>query len=157
MESSKSTTIRTLRFGEISFTSGDLLEFPWGLPGFADLRRFVALSPADQPGLVWLQSVESPDVALPAADPYRIFPDYDPRLPQYVFETLEIRNQEDFSLLCILGLGKKTPTTMNLAAPVLVNLKMRRARQVMLDDGTYAVRTPVPEGSLERQGAVHPV
>ncbi len=150
-------TVETSRFGKVTFAETDLFEFPWGLPGFADLRRFLALSLAEQPSFVWLQSVDDPKVALPVADPWQIFPDYEPRMPAYATEALDVRNAEDFTVLCVVVVTKDAEEmTMNLMAPVIINLKTRRARQVMLENSSYAVRTVIPRKHLEVQGTAQP-
>lgn len=148
-------TIVTPRFGEIGYAETDVIEFPWGLPGFNDLHRFLALSLPDQPNFIWLQSVEDPKTALPAADPWQIFSDYDPRLPAYATETLELHSAEDFTILCVVVVTKDAEEmTMNLMAPIVVNLKTRRARQVMLESSSYSVRAAIPRKSIE--GAAQP-
>ena len=153
MESAR--TIATPRFGEISYADTDVIEFPWGLPGFNDLRRFLALSLPDQPNFIWLQSLEEPKTALPAADPWQIFGDYDPRLPAYATETLELQSAEDFTILCVVVVTKDAEEmTMNLMAPIVVNLKTRRARQAMLESSGYSVRAAIPRKSIE--GAAQP-
>ncbi len=150
-------TIATSRFGEVSFAQTDEIEFPWGIPGFSDLRRFLALSLDEQPGFVWLQSIDDPGVALPAADPWQFFADYEPRMPAYATETLDVRSAEDFTLLCIVVVTKDAADmTMNLLAPVVVNLKTRRARQVMMENCGYSVRTPIPRKAPLEQGAAQP-
>lgn len=154
---SPQTTIVTPRFGEVSFTETDVFVFPWGLPGFSDLRRFLALSLAEQPNFVWLQSVDDPKIALPAADPWQIFPDYEPRMPAYATEALELQNAEDFTILCIVVVTKDAEEmTMNLMAPIVLNLKTRRARQVMLENSPYSVKTPIPRKQAEAQGTAQP-
>lgn len=154
---SRITTIATPRFGEVSFTDTDVIEFPWGLPGFSDLHRFLALSLAEQPNFVWLQSLDDPAIALPAADPWQIFSDYEPKLPAYAVESLSLQNPEDFTILCIVVVTKDAAEmSMNLMAPVVVNLKSRRARQVMLENSGYSVRTAIPRKKLEAQGAAQP-
>ena len=145
MESPQTTSILTQRFGEVTFEANDLIEFPWGLPGFAHLRRFLALTLDEQPNFLWLQSADDPTVALPAADPWQMFPDYEPKLPAYATAALELRNPDDFSLLCVVVVTKDArEMTMNLLAPIVINLKSRRARQVMLENSGYSVRRPVP-------------
>lgn len=157
MESPQTMTVTTSRFGEVSFTEADVFEFPWGLPGFSDLRGFLALSLAEQPNFVWLQSVDNPEIALPAADPWQIFPDYEPRMPAYATEALELASAEDFTVLCIVVVTKDAQEmTMNLMAPLVLNLKTRRARQVMLENSSYSVRTPVPRKQPEEQGTAQP-
>ena len=103
---SPQAAIETTRFGTITFTENDVIDFPWGLPGFSDLHRFLALSLAEQPNFVWLQSLDDPKIALPAADPWQIFDDYDPRLPVYATETLELRTPQDFTILCVVVVTK---------------------------------------------------
>ncbi|HKU69059.1 MAG TPA: flagellar assembly protein FliW [Candidatus Baltobacteraceae bacterium] len=157
MESPAEMTIVTSRFGDVTFQETDVFEFPWGLPGFADQRRFLALSLAEQPSFVWLQSIDDPNLALPAADPWRIFQDYEPRIPAYATEALALQNPEDFTILCVVVVTKEAEEmTMNLMAPIVVNLKTRRARQVMLENSPYAVRTPIPRKHAEVQGTAQP-
>jgi flagellar assembly factor FliW len=150
MESPAEKTIVTSRFGEVTFADSDVFEFPWGLPGFADQRRFLALSLAEQPNFVWLQSLDDPKLALPAADPWLVFPDYEPRMPAYATEALGLQSAEDFTILCIVVVTKEAEEmTMNLMAPIVMNLKTRRARQVMLESSPYAVKTPIPRRQVE--------
>jgi flagellar assembly factor FliW len=154
---SAAMTIATSRFGEVTFSEADVFEFPWGLPGFADQRRFLALSLAEQPNFVWLQSLDDPAIALPASDPWQIFDDYEPRLPAYATEALDIRGPEDFTILCIVVVTKDAEEmTMNLMAPIILNLKTRRGRQVMLENSGYSVRTPIPRRHAEVQGTAQP-
>jgi flagellar assembly factor FliW len=146
---SQAKTIATPRFGEVTFTADDVFDFPWGLPGFSHLRHFLALSLDDQPHFVWLQSTEDPSVALPAADPWRVFPDYEPKLPPYAIESLGVQSSEDFTVLGIVVVTKDAEEmTINLMAPVVVNLKTRVGRQVMLENSGYSVRTPLPRKAV---------
>jgi flagellar assembly factor FliW len=142
---SQQTTFVTARFGEVSYAGADVIEFPWGIPGFASLRRFLALSLAEQPNFVWLQSLEDASVALPTADPWQVFPHYDPRLPGYATTALDLQQPDDFTILCVVVVTKDAQEmTMNLLAPIVVNLKTRRARQVMLENSGYSVREAIP-------------
>lgn len=144
MESQKSTFL-TVRFGEVPFVESDVIEFPWGIPGFASLRRFLALSLAEQPNLVWLQSLEEPGVALPTADPWGAFPNYDPRLPDYATQALDLRQPENVNVLCVVVVAPDgREVTMNLLAPIVVNLESRQARQVMLENSGYSASEAIP-------------
>ena len=148
MDGAQTTTIETPRFGKVSFVQSDVIEFPWGLPGFADARRFLALSLADQPNFVWLQSLDDTSLALPCSDPWQIFPDYDPKLPGYATAALELEHPDDFSILCVVVVTKGAEEmTMNLLAPVIINLRTRRGRQVMLESSEYSVRERIPRKS----------
>lgn len=145
METAQTLTVPTTRFGEVSYAESELLTFPWGIPGFEDARRFLALSLDDQPHFVWLQSVDDPSLALPCSDPWQVFAEYEPRLPAYVVSALDLQNPDDFTILNVVVVTKDAQEmTMNLLAPVVVNLKTRRARQVMLENSGYSAREPIP-------------
>lgn len=148
------TTIDLPRFGEFTYADSEVIEFPWGIPGFSKLHRFIALQLDEQPRFVWLQSLEDLSVALPTADPWSVFPDYEPKLPPYAMTALELSSPADFAILCVLVVTKDAADmTMNLLAPVIVNLKTRRGRQVTLEGTDYSIRTPVPriQAAGERQ------
>ncbi len=146
------TTIEFPRFGECSFADNDVIEFPWGLPGFPTLRRWLALTVESQSSFVWLQSIDDPSVALPTSDPYYIFEDYDPKLPPYAIAALDIASASEFTLLCVVVVTDgDEEMTMNLMAPIAVNLRTRKARQIMLENAGFSVRQPIP-----RKKAVEP-
>ena len=68
------TNVETFpRFGECSYLDSEVLEFPWGLPGFAHLRRFIVLQVGGQDGFIWLQSLDDVQIALPLTDPWSLF------------------------------------------------------------------------------------
>lgn len=139
------TTLDLPRFGEFTYADSEIIEFPSGIPGFSNLRRFVAIQLDEQPNFVWLQSLDDLKVALPTGDPWLIFPDYDPKLPAYATSALGIKSPEDFAVLCVVVVTKGAQDmTMNLLAPVIINLKTRLGLQIMLDGSDYAVRTPIP-------------
>ncbi|MDQ2865186.1 MAG: flagellar assembly protein FliW [Candidatus Eremiobacteraeota bacterium] len=133
------------RFGECSFSEADVISFPWGLPGFPNLRRWLALTVESQNSFVWLQSVDDVKIALPTADPYSVFGDYNPKLPAYAATALDIAEASDFTVLCVMVVTEDADEmTMNLFAPIVVNLRSRTARQVVLENSGFSVRQPVP-------------
>jgi flagellar assembly factor FliW len=78
-------------------------------------------------------------------------------LPAYATEALDIHGPEDFTILCIVVVTKDAEEmTMNLMAPIILNLKTRRGRQVMLENSGYSVRTPIPRRHAEVQGTAQP-
>ncbi len=142
------------RFGTVTYLESEVLSFPWGLPGFGNLRRFVALSLEGQEKFVWLQSLDDLGVAIPTTDPWQIFADYDPCLPAYAAGSLEIERPEEFVTLCVVVVtAGAAEMTMNLLAPIVVNLRTRTARQITLETGGYSVRTPIPRKASATAGA----
>jgi len=145
VDTEREITVELPRFGSCSYRESEVLSFPWGLPGFASLRRFIALNLEGQEKFVWLQSLDDPSVAIPTADPWTIFADYAPHLPPYATSSLELRGPDDFATLCVVVVTPgAAEMTMNLLAPVVVNLRTRTGRQITLETGGYSVRTPIP-------------
>jgi flagellar assembly factor FliW len=138
-------TVELPRFGTCTYRESEVLTFPWGLPGFANLRRFIALNLDGQEKFVWLQSLDDPSVALPTGDPWAMFEEYAPQLPHYAKSSLELQKPEDFVTLCVVVVTPgAVEMTMNLLAPIVVNLRTRTGRQITLETGGYSVRTPIP-------------
>lgn len=145
METAQTTTKEFPRFGACTFSDADVIEFPWGLPGFPNLRRWLALTVESQNSFVWLQSIDDVKIALPSTDPYFMFDDYDPKLPAYAAAALEIASPSDFTVLCVVVVTENAEEmTINLFAPIVINLRTRKARQVVLENSGFSVRQPVP-------------
>jgi len=154
MEQLQTTTVHCPKLGEVTYAESDVINFPWGLPGFPSLRRWLVLCVDSQPAYVWLQSLEDLKVAIPAADPWAIFRDYDPKLPPYAFIALDVKEATDFTLLCVVVVTPHAEElTMNLMAPIVINLRSRNARQVVLDGSAYSVKEPIPRKSPAPQPA----
>ena len=144
-ESVQATLVNLPRFGDLAYRESDVIEFPWGIPGFPKLHRWLFLTLDSQPSFVWLQSLDDPGVALPTANPWMIFEDYDPVMPPYAFAALEVAGAQEFTYLCVTIVSKGAQEmTMNLAAPILVNLRTRKAAQITLEGSPYSIRQPIP-------------
>nr|MDP9105918.1 flagellar assembly protein FliW [Candidatus Eremiobacteraeota bacterium] len=93
-------------------------------------------------------------IALPTADPWQIFDDYSPQLPPYAVSSLNLDRPEDFVTLCVVVVSPGAEEmTMNLLAPVVINLQTRTGRQVTLETGGYSIRTPIPRKAPSPAGA----
>jgi flagellar assembly factor FliW len=143
-ELEKTTTINLPRFGVCTYGDSEVIRFPWGLPGFAAMRRFLVISVDGEQGYVWLQSLDDRSVAIPLCDPWSLFDDYEAPLPLYAKQSLEIETADSFCLMCVLvARESEAETTINLLAPIVINLESRIGRQVTLENQRYSVRTPV--------------
>lgn len=121
-----------------------VIELVQPMPGFADRHRF-ALVQVDEDGLLCsLRSLDDPDLRFLVVPPMPFFPDYAPEVGDDVVEQLGIDSVDDILLLVVLTAGPSLETsTANLAAPVLVNLRTRRAQQVILADPGLSVTAPL--------------
>ena len=123
-----------------------VLTFAEGLVGCPAWRRFVLLEDADDPGQVaLLQCLDEPSVSFLVTDPRLIRPDYRAALGPEDRAALGLDGTVEPVLLCILHYRAETrEVTANLLGPLVINPQTRRGRQVVLTEGGYSARFPVP-------------
>ena len=128
----------TSHFGRISVESDDVLSFPAGLLGMEDCRRWVLLADLQNDAVAWMQSIDRPAVAVAVVTPRRFVPDYQMRIPRHELAPLQLADVKHAKVLLIMG---KTDgaMTLNLKAPLVVNLDRRIGRQV-ITNGDLPVR-----------------
>ncbi len=122
--------INTTKFGRIEVDAGDVLHFASGLPGFEDCRDWALLADSSNDALGWLQSVSRGDVALAVVSPRRFVPDYQVRIPRSELTPLAIADIRQAQVVVVVGTNGRT-LTLNLKAPIVINLETRRGRQVV--------------------------
>ena len=122
--------INTSRFGRIDVAAGDVLRFPSGLPGLEDCREWALLADAANDALGWLQSTSRGDVALAVVSPRRFVPDYQVRIPRSELTPLDVADVRQAQVVVVVGTNG-TSLTLNLKAPIVINLEARTGRQVV--------------------------
>lgn len=135
--------IETKYHGTQEIGPEDILKFDSGIPGFPEEKEFVLL-PLDESTLSVLQSVETSEIGFVVADPFSFFPEYDFQLGESTVEQLKLSKPEDavvFTILTVQDPFEKT--TANLQAPVVINTKNNRAKQVILNEGNYKTKHPL--------------
>ena len=125
--------IQTTRFASVAIEAEDILHFPAGLAGLEDCRYWVLLADAGNDALGWLQSTSRPEVALAVVTPRRFVPDYQVRLVRADLAPLDILHGRDAKVLVIVGKNERS-ITLNLKAPLLLNLDRRLGRQVVVSN-----------------------
>lgn len=135
--------IQSKRLGTVDVDEADIIEFPSGLVGLGERRRFVLMEFGDGIPLGWLQDVDDGDFGLPVGDPGLFVPEYNVEVGRGEIAELDLSDLEDAVLLVVTTIAAGgTAVTGNLRAPLVVNLQNRRARQVVLDTD-LPLRAPV--------------
>ena len=136
--------IQTTRFGPLTIESEDLLYFPAGLMGMEECRRWVLLQDVHSDAMAWLQSAERAEIAVAVVSPRRFVPDYRIRVARPEIEPLELGDVRWAEVLVIVGRTDRS-ITLNLRAPLLVNLARRLGRQV-ITNGDLPIRYELAHG-----------
>jgi flagellar assembly factor FliW len=125
--------ISTTRFGMLAVDVDDLLHFPHGLIGFEDCQHWVLLADLHSSAVGWLQSVDRPATALAVVSPRRFRQDYRVQVAQGQLDSLALTERDRVYVLCVVS-KQDGCCTMNLRAPILVNLDRRLGCQVVTRD-----------------------
>ena len=147
--------IKTARFGEVSYNEEDVLFFPRGIPAFESNHKWI-LAGSDDSAIKWLQNIEDGDLALPVTSPDAVRPDYNARIPEDELKLVGSVNPADLALLIVVSIPRSAPWNMtaNLRAPILINLKTRKAVQVIALNEEYPIRHVIfPEDVRESMKA----
>ena len=136
--------IKTKYHGEITIDERQIIHFENGLPGFLEEKQFIILPLTDDQIYLILQSIQTPEIAFVITNPFFFYKDYEFKLEDGVVEQLEIKEPGDvqvFNILTIYDPFEKT--TINLQAPIVINTKNNRAKQVILNYDHYTTREPL--------------
>ena len=132
--------IDTTRFGTIEIAEEQLFEFPMGLLGFSNQKRYVVLDHAPDSPLKWLQSVDDGSLAFIITDPLFFVPTY--RVSARKSELEVINPVEEQLVLSVIMTVPENPQDMsaNLMAPLIFNMENRTAMQYVLTKQKYPVK-----------------
>lgn len=125
--------IRTTRFGTVTIDPADVLSFPHGLIGFRESQRFVLLPDTKSGALGWLQSCTQSELALAVVSPRRFVPNYQVRVAAGLLGSLQLEAIDRAYILCVVA-PNDGQLTMNLRAPLVINLDRRLGRQIVTTD-----------------------
>ncbi|HXB75502.1 MAG TPA: flagellar assembly protein FliW [Candidatus Acidoferrales bacterium] len=135
--------LETKHFGKLSYEEDSELEFPLGLPGFDDRKRFVAVHIVENDPLIYLQSLEDPELCFITMPILAIDPQYRLKVSGETLEHLGLsstrqpRIGDDVMCLSVLSIRETGPTA-NLLAPIVVNLRNRKAVQALAPESDYS-------------------
>lgn len=127
-----------------------VLTFPAGLAGFETLRDFRLFEPTGGYPLRFLQSLDQPEISFVCMDAAAIKLDYEVPLKEEDAAFLAIESPEDALVLALVVVPEDPrQMTANLAGPLVINKKSRKARQVMLDTRQFPLQHPVFGGQQD--------
>jgi len=145
--------IRTERFGELEAGEDRVIHFTVGMPGFCHLYRYVLIEERERLPFRWLQAVDDPGLAFLVIRPEDFMPAYAPPIPEADLKGLGLESLQEAEVYCLVAVPEDPrEMTANLRAPVVINPRNRKARQVILADGRYALKHRILEEMLMAAG-----
>ena len=151
--------VNTRLFGEVEIADDKIITLDKGIVGFPDLKRFTLIYDTekdDQTAIMWFQSLDEPQFAMPVAVPGDIVPEYNPTVNDELLAPLGELNEDNLYVLVTVKVPKNIEEmTINLKAPIIINTDTLKGGQLIVEDD-YEVRYPVYEilkAAKERAGA----
>ena len=136
--------IETKYHGVREYLDQDIITFKKGLPGFENLKKFILFSVEGNDFFSILHSVEDKEIGFTVVSPFNIVKSYEINLEDLVLENLNINKQEDVVLLNTVTLNSKIENiTINLKAPIVINIKERLGEQIIIDKNEYSIKYPL--------------
>lgn len=148
---------KTKWFGTIEVGDDKIITFEKGIIGFENNKKFTIIfdsEKGDNPGLVWLQSLDDPALALPIMPPEIVIDNYDPIVEDELIYSLG-ENVKDDALLVYVTLtvpSDISKMTCNLKAPVIINADTLKGVQLIAENEEYTVKYPIYDILKKRSG-----
>ncbi|UJF33226.1 flagellar assembly protein FliW [Paenibacillus hexagrammi] len=142
--------VDTFHFGEIEVLQEEIVTFSGGIPGFEQLTSFAILRFEEHAPFYYLQSLQETMISFVITNPFGVYPDYEFHLPISEQEELEISEEAQLAVWSIVTIRDSAETaTMNLLAPIVVNVERRLGKQIVLHNSHYKTKHPIFRENFE--------
>lgn len=133
--------LSTKYHGVRKYEESDVIIFKKGIPGFEHLKRFILFKLEENEEFNILHSIDDESIGLIAVSPFNYIKDYQFNLDDKKMKELNIEKEEDVMVLNTVTLSTNiTDITVNLKAPILINVKNKMGEQIILDNPDYAIK-----------------
>jgi flagellar assembly factor FliW len=131
----------TERFGTIEINPVEIFDFPLGIIGFPEYRRYGVHRDEKLAPFIWLQSLEEPRLCFFVVEPFLLFPDYQIEVRIEGILERDLTDKDDLLVLAICTIAAEfRDSTANLLAPLIVNRTKRIGYQIVLEDSEYITK-----------------
>ncbi len=134
--------IKTTKFGEIEIDKNAIFDFVSPIIGFKNLKQYTIIDYKPDSPFKWLQSIEDMDLAFPITLCSFFGINYQFDIPDEEAQLLEIESADDVFVCNIANIPSSNPqgATINMLAPIIINLKNKKAMQIILKNTDFEVR-----------------
>ncbi len=144
MADTKTVTIQTVKFGALEVLQENVIHFDEGILGFPRNHRFALVELDELTPFQYLQALDDPPIALLIINPFLLHPAYQFQLGESDMDDLQTDRPENVAVYSVATIPENpAEATINLMAPVLINMEKRRGKQVVLLHAEYPMRHPV--------------
>ncbi|PLX68192.1 MAG: flagellar assembly protein FliW [Denitrovibrio sp.] len=132
------------KLGEIEFAETDIITLSAPVLGFPDLSDFILISNDKSYPFLWFQSVQDVNICFILVEPDIFFPYYKPTLNKRELKILGAEGEKDIKLFGIVVVPDQPKNaTVNLRAPLALNMEKKLAKQIILEDDKWQIKSPL--------------
>lgn len=135
-------------FGEIEIDENKVITFVNGMVGFPDMKKFTLIYDEEKKnkgGIMWFQSLDEPEFAMPVMEPTVILPEYNPTVNNELLSPLgELTSDNLYVLVTVTVPSDITKMTANMKGPIIINTDTLLASQIVVENDMQ-VRFPIYE------------
>ena len=130
--------VETKLFGVIEIADDKVITLTRGLIGFPQMQHFTLIYDEQKQNrgtIMWFQSLDEPEFAMPVVDPSSICDDYNPTVNDELLSAIgELNDENLFVLVTIKVPSDITKMTINLNGPIIINSDTRLGEQIIVED-----------------------
>ena len=139
--------IDTKYHGIVEYKTEDIIEFKKGVPGFNELKKFIYFPIEDNEMFSVLHSIEDSEVGFIVTSPFNVIKDYEIKLDDEIIKRLNIEKESDVLVVNTVTLNSKIENiTVNMCAPIIINIEKNLGEQLILNNPRYVVKQPLFKG-----------
>ncbi len=136
--------LQTKYHGVREYEEKDIIEFQKGMPGFDKLKKFIIFPVEDNEVFSVLHSLEDESIGFVIASPFDVINNYEFKLENDIIKRLKITGNEDVLVFNTVTLSSKVENiTINLRAPIIINIKEKLGEQIILSNEKYLIKYPL--------------
>ena len=134
--------LNTLKFGLVEIDENLIFNFAEPILGYENLKKYALIDYDQDSPFKWLQSIEEPEVAFPVTIPALFGINYVFTIPENFTNLLNLKTIDDVLTVNIVNIpvGKPENSTVNLLAPIIINIQTKAAIQIILQEGNYSLK-----------------
>jgi flagellar assembly factor FliW len=133
-------TIDSSRFGSLEIPAENVIEFPNGLIGLGG-KRYALVAGSEDGAFRWLHSLDDPSMALPVANPWSFFADYEVELSDSDSESITADPADVAVWVTVRAGAELSDFYANLKAPIVI--ADGQGQQVINEAADFPVRAPL--------------
>lgn len=136
--------INTRYHGEREYKENEIIYFKNGLPGFEDLKKFISFPIKENELFSVLHSIEDEEIGIVTVSPFEVDKEYKFKLEDEVINDLKISSPDDIIVAVTVTLHSKVENiTVNMRAPIIININENLGEQIILDNDSYSIKHPL--------------